>query len=358
MNELKSPHFARRIWRSLWRFRGRVRNQLIFRLGTRRRNTETHSSRHAELFIEDGTFHRYLYPLAKSLESGGYNVRVTISSKAVSAADVYVRLLLDDGLIHRVATQSGHPNRMTLHDESGVRTMAFDADYFGKSTAPRLPMPMHPLMYSRGLVHQASGLRANRERQIQVLFAGSQGSSDRLLKERFGVIPREDVLTHLQQSARVEHVLLKHHRELSHQYPDRVLLAIREVCDIPQDELLQTLSRARFFLALPGWIMPPAHNLTECMAVGAVPILQYGSLLPQPLTDGVNCLVYRSLSHLEEVILFALQMSASEAEKMSRQVIEYYDAYLSPEAVADAVRNCTSPTIGLVAEETSVSLLQ
>jgi hypothetical protein len=318
----------------------------------------TESTRRAELFVEDATFHRYMYPLAKSLEGGGYDVSVTISSAAVAAADAYVRLLLDDGLIHRVARRSQQPNRVTLRDERGIRTVALDPNYFGNVSGPRLPIPMHPFMYSRGLIAESTSLRGNRERPIHVLFAGSRGSSHSLLKDSFDVLPREDALSFIQESTRVKHAVLQQHAGLAERYPDRVLLAIREVCGIPQEMLLGSLSRARFFLALPGWIMPPAHNLTECMAVGTIPILQYASLLPPPLTDGVNCLVYRTLSELEDKILAALQMPADDVEKMSRQVIDYYDAHLSPQSVAAAVRDCRSPTIGLVAEETSVSLLQ
>ena len=218
-------------------------------------------------------------------------------------------------------------------------------------------MPMHPYMYSRNLIGQSSALRSNRDRPIQVLFAGSRGASHPLLSRSFDVIPREDVLRHI-QSGRVTYTLLASPHELEASHPDRILLAIREVCEIPQEDLLHAISRSRFFLALPGWIMPPAHNLTECMAVGAIPILQYASLLPQPLTEGLNCLVYRTLSELENAISVALNMPPADAEKMSRSVLEYYDANLSPAAVAATLRDCTSPAISLVAEEASVLLLQ
>ncbi|MEO5580209.1 MAG: hypothetical protein ABIR58_06080 [Gemmatimonadaceae bacterium] len=115
------------------------------------------------------------------------------------------------------------------------------------------------------------------------------------------------------------------------------------------------MSNASFFLALPGWIMPQSHNLTECMSVGAVPILEYASFLGQPLQDGVNCLVYSGLEHLEVVIKQAIKMPEDRIEDMRRNVLEYYDKVLSMAAVAALVRNCTSGVITVMAEAASVA---
>ncbi len=155
--------------------------------------------------------------------------------------------------------------------------------------------------------------------------------------------------------SRIAHTMLTTLRQLDTEHCDRVLVAIREVCDVPQERLLPTMSSASFFLALPGWIMPQSHNLTECMSVGAVPILEYDSFLRPPLQDGVNCLSYRGLAQLEAVIDHAMKMPEYRIEEMRRNVLEYYDENLSMAAVAALVRNCTSGVITVMAEEASVA---
>ncbi len=103
--------------------------------------------------------------------------------------------------------------------------------------------------------------------------------------------------------------------------------------------------------------MPQSHNLTECMSVGSVPILQYASFLAHPLHDGVNCLVYNDLDHLEVVIERARGMPEDRIEEMRQNVLKYYDEVLSPVAVAACVRDCTSGVITVMAEQASVALV-
>lgn len=311
----------------------------------------------AVLHVADGTFHRYLYCLAKCLEAGGYQVSVNISARAVAAADVYVRLLLDDSLVRQVTRSATPTTTLHLNDERGIRVLTLSADYFDSGAECRLPMPMHPFMHSRGYVLDAPALSQKRRRPVRMFYAGSRGASDLLLTRCFGVTPRERVLSHIMEpGSRISHSLMLSRGQLAEEYSAGILLAIRETCDIPQERLLEAMSNASFFLALPGWIVPQSHNLTECMSVGSVPILQYASFLAQPLHDGVNCLVYNDLDHLEMVIDRARGMHEDSIEEMRQNVLKYYDEILSPVAVAGRVRDCTSGVITVMAEQASVAL--
>lgn len=214
---------------------------------------------------------------------------------------------------------------------------------------------MHPFMYSKGFVHRAKTLRNNKSRNIRVLYAGSRGGgSHALLTARFGVDSREDALQYVRNSAAISHFVVQELGDLAEDHRRDILLAVREIVDIPQEQLLEAMSRSSFFLALPGWIVPFSHNLTEAMSVGAVPILQYASLLPIPLRDGENCLTYSHLSDLDKVVDRALKMSEIEIARVRTNVIDYYDRYLSTTAVKKIVNDCKSETIALMGEQNSV----
>ena len=99
---------------------------------------------------------------------------------------------------------------------------------------------------------------------------------------------------------------------------------------IPQDRWLEALAKADFFLACPGVGMPLCHNLIEALAAGAVPILQYGDYLPQPLEDGVNCLAFRNPAGLQEITAKVLTMSQEQICSLRGNVRAYYDEFLAP----------------------------
>jgi len=161
----------------------------------------------------------------------------------------------------------------------------------------------------------------------------------------------------MKPGSRISHSLVLSRGQLEEQYSAGILLAIRELCDIPQERLLEAMSNASFFLALPGWMVPQSHNLTECMSVGSVPILEYAAFLAHPLRDGVNCLVYKDLDHLEMVVDRVLGMHEDRIEEMRQNVLSYYNEVLSPVAVAACVRDCASGVITVMAEQASVALV-
>jgi hypothetical protein len=96
---------------------------------------------------------------------------------------------------------------------------------------------------------------------------------------------------------------------------------------------LRTLSMCDFFIACPGFIQPMCHNLIESMSVGVIPILEHPEFLNPPLQHGINCITFSGGDDLIVKIKEALVMSKEEREKLRANVLNYYDNYLSPEAV-------------------------
>lgn len=101
-------------------------------------------------------------------------------------------------------------------------------------------------------------------------------------------------------------------------------------CKIPQECWLEALAKADFFLACPGVGMPLCHNLIESLAAGAIPVLQYGDYLPQPLENRVNCLAFDDAGGLRDVIATALAMSEEDIRALRANVRAYYQEFLAP----------------------------
>lgn len=106
----------------------------------------------------------------------------------------------------------------------------------------------------------------------------------------------------------------------------------RSKVDIPRSQWLRYLGKAKFFIAAPGFEMPYCHNLIEAMAMGAIPILQYGAILRPPLTSEVNALFFSDIDELFLQIEKAISMPEEEVELMCNAVLNYYQNYLNPGA--------------------------
>ena len=101
---------------------------------------------------------------------------------------------------------------------------------------------------------------------------------------------------------------------------------------IATSDWLGILSHADFFLAAPGCDYPLAHNCIESLAVGTIPVLEYGELFSPALRDGVNCLTYRGKRGLRETLARVEQMSAIEIAALRQGAIDYWSNHLSPQA--------------------------
>lgn len=105
-----------------------------------------------------------------------------------------------------------------------------------------------------------------------------------------------------------------------------------------KEDWLKILSKADFFICPPGVRMPWSHNCVEAMSVGAIPILQYSDLFFPHLENMKNCLSYTSYEELKIAIEKALAMEQSEVEIMRKNVLSYFNDYLSMDSVAQKIK--------------------
>jgi len=175
----------------------------------------------------------------------------------------------------------------------------------------------------------------NAARPVRLFFGGNTEErkyDQDVLRELYGMLTRREMLT----IACAEFNEADLHRPLDSsawlqsQQSQPFVLCETQHCKIPQEQWLDALAKADFFLACPGVGMPLCHNLIEALAAGTIPILQYAAYLPQPLQDGVNCLTFTDEKSLRTTIHKAKTMSQQEILNLRANVRQYHDAILAP----------------------------
>jgi hypothetical protein len=203
------------------------------------------------------------------------------------------------------------------------------------------PYPMHPFQNKYYADPSFSQLLNSSKRTIKIFFAGrtiglvnkEQYANERI-KTFFNVIPRIELLK----------LILLHFKDCSkslNKESDKAVLAdlintdncVNEIVisqvKTEEKDWLKILSKADFFICAPGARMPWCHNCVEAMAAGAIPILEYAHLFFPELQNRKNCLSFSNEEELQDAIKTALAMDTEAIEAMRKNVLEYYDRFLS-----------------------------
>jgi hypothetical protein len=293
---------------------------------------------------------RYGYLLLKFLGLAGYRVVLRHDARRFTAGDYGELVFGIPGLRIALAPPRDPASFIYLADRAAPRggryaglpwraAVRVDVDVFSEGArrpgALHVPFPMHPLVYHLRLDAEIPRLR-EAPRVVRILFAGNQDAEayGPASVARFGVVPRHELLEHVRATLRPgELAEVADAGELpavGDAYRPMLLLVDTTRCWIPREAWLGTLARSDFFLAPPGVAMPLCHNLVEAMAVGTVPITEYGSLLPAPLEHRRNCIAFRGRAELPDVLREVLAMDRSDVERMRREAIRYYEEHLAP----------------------------
>lgn len=136
----------------------------------------------------------------------------------------------------------------------------------------------------------------------------------------------------------------------------KCILLDRTIFEISMENLRNILGQFSFFLALPGYIMPYAHNLVEAMSIGTIPLIQkeYAEIVHPPLQHQVNAIIFTDLPDLLEKMDFAYNLSEDLLTSMKNNVLTYYQKYLTPRAVINQLVSKNHKKIYLQAEQQSV----
>lgn len=205
----------------------------------------------------------------------------------------------------------------------------------GDGTVP-MPFSLFPRLYADGTDLRLDAFRVA-PRQWAVFFGGDADPakySKPSIRRVYGKLSRPQMLdilrTALPAHAVVEPTDQAGFDAVRDRKLDGLVIMNTRHCRVAADQWLPTLSKARFFLACPGYRYPMSHNAIEAMAIGTVPILQYPELFFPALRDGVNCLCFDSAGGLTDAVNRALAMPEAEWCRMRDAAIQYYESHLAP----------------------------
>ena len=123
-----------------------------------------------------------------------------------------------------------------------------------------------------------------------------------------------------------------------------------------QQDYIDHLQKSSFFLCLPGYIMPPCHNLYESMCLGCVPILHesYHKHLPLAVQFATRHFLYSDLHQLKKLALAIQNGELALRETTARNEISALAR--SNFGIQESLLDLNK--IALCAEEHSVDLLR
>jgi hypothetical protein len=84
-------------------------------------------------------------------------------------------------------------------------------------------------------------------------------------------------------------------------------------------------------MCFSGTDLPMCHNVIESMSVGTIPILSYADWFFPSLEHKKNAIIYSGAVDLISKIKEVLAMNQETMDEMRRNVMDYYDQYLSQE---------------------------
>lgn len=300
--------------------------------------------------LKKAQFFTYYFGLMKSLAAVGHTIvvrpRIKMLGNAGRFADL-VRHISDlrfsatfnrarcDIIITDMLNDKMIPNVRVL------RSDIFTSDkLYVKSQISILPFPMSPdVSVSANARVRLQKLRG-KVRKKSLYFSGNTSAeaySDVRLQQKFSVAHR---------CAIVERFLEASERSRLSERSVKINIAKwsrsnRAPKDVPNrvhdDGWLEELSEHAFFLCAPGVHMPFCHNLVEATAVGTIPVLEYGKLLPVPMQHGLNAIFIDEFDNVDDLLYYLDKLSTDEIDRISEGAARYYDENFSDEAVAKLI---------------------
>jgi hypothetical protein len=274
--------------------------------------------------------------------------------------EVYLKYIIDEKI---VSFSKKAAKGAIVFDESNLNPHYFEFLLTQKNEQQDrffIPITMHPIFYHRNIWNVPI---ENSKRKHSIFMAGNfngkhYGNSN---EKHFNALSRTTIYGILQQKEALTVVenIDTLNRILDEDVNHQCIIVNAEIYRIPVNVLRSYLNRFSFFLACPGVVMPYCHNIVEAMSVGCIPLIQkeYALMMHPPLTHKVNAVFFNSEDDLMETIHEIYSMNEAEIEVMSNQVKTYYNNHLTPNAVINKMIASPFKTFYLLAEQTSVGLL-
>jgi hypothetical protein len=238
-------------------------------------------------------------------------------------------------------------------------TFSLDTGHSTLDSAPkalRMPYFMQPGALHGGF-HKIQPSKPDLPRRIRLGFYGTHHPDYYTKHFRFPILPRTPILDRF-----IEVFSDQFQPVETGVYPEKYARIAVSIDKSATDQVKKTylskpdyfsiLEQTDFLLCPPGWCMPQAHNIVECMSRGVIPILNYADYMVPALVDGENCLAFSTLGEMERQVRKALEMPLDEIQKLRISVIRYYKEVLAPGVwLGCLLKNLSQDSIVLVNHE-------
>jgi hypothetical protein len=297
-------------------------------------------------------FNRYIHSLVFSIRSANQPIYYYAAGNSLKDidGDMYAAMAFKNVTI----AGKNHDRRhllVTLSDRKKLwSSKLLSNNYFvpSRKASYHVPILQHPMMYEKGHWNRPI-IETERNRSLILIGTFSDVYTEEICST-FDIADRRAIRSNLEN-------VRKHQIEyLPQDLEHKIIIIDSSSNEVKRPNLRQTLYCNYFFMALPGCVMPHAHNLAEALSVGCIPIIEagYARRCHPPLEDGVNAIVFKDIEELNERVEFAFSQSKVECDRLSRGALTYYDNYMHPQKVAEGILNSKNKSIFLCAEHQSV----
>jgi glycosyltransferase involved in cell wall biosynthesis len=308
---------------------------------------------------------RYLYNLIKFFKLDGYTIYLPKNKRLINelcknkGEFKYASLILNGDF--KIGIPKIKKGAFFIHKEN-LSNDYFNDEFKLKPENYHVPMSQYPLMYDCLDVEKDIDFLSKRKRSV--FMAGNFDPmlySDISRNGFFEILSRKDIVefvykqSYYHQLNSFEGLIKFIEKEL-----DFKVILIDRAKDflLELDDLKKVLKKFDFFMALPGILIPQSHNLIEAMAMGCIPIIHrtYADLFYPPLQHYQTAIVYESKEELDVIIRTVFELNEQDVFSLRKNVLMYYNTYLTPKAVVDTIINNNFSKIIIQAEYISLNI--
>ncbi len=295
--------------------------------------------------IDNPRFERYLYWLLKMFDIAGWRVSLRASPNLLLNLRNFAEYIYDIQTLDIRLTQPKDCD-LVISNKRKNGAIFLDTNYFQKDkpvNSLSLPFFMFPEVYHQELDRRISRLRSSK-RNVRCFLRGSslEYYDNPEINSLFGILNRYEITKQIgeyyrQKEGFMEIEILEDADKIVDGVSIDFLLLRNSVITLPK--WIELLSKCSFFIAPPGFMMPFSHNLYEAMAVGCIPITQYGKYFSPPLVNGETCFSFSDIPDLKATIDQILGIDEVTISRMRENVVKYYDTHLDPKGIVEKIEN-------------------
>ncbi len=215
-----------------------------------------------------------------------------------------------------------------------------------------MPFPIHPVHVTPDLRERLTRLRSGK-RRMRLFFSGdTEGYTKSHIRYPAPKLPRLEVINTVREYLGDRALFVQDQETLGSvlaaDYIDKCVILDTSKLRIPDHEWLTALGAVDFFLAPPGIVMPMCHNSVEALAVGAIPVINYGEWFEPPLEPMRNCIAFDNRKSLIDALQTVFSMEERGIAEVRMQATAYYDSVLSAEAFMKRIESSTGRKIEIL----------